>query len=351
MTSPLAGSLARTIGKAMQGVFLPATLTRASTAYPCSAIFDQWGKGSGPGGVVTNPDVKALVLATTLAVEPDSGDVVSLQGSTFVVVSNKDNLNAVSTDPARAVWTLAGKFVGSVGGTLDTNAAYAAAAAALGTPYAVYRSTVSNPLSTTPVEITPVIVTSGKASGFSYTKSSSYDDTLATLQADFSNIQIGDYLTGPGGTFFVADMPALRPVVAVQCNRTVTLARQNAQIAPSGGSSGGMQSQPGSSGTYWGASRAAQTTVTPPGEDAVISGIPCSCIGTAGRATGTGEDPGGPPGPSRWRFYLPRSAFPKGSVQDGDILVDEEGRRHMVSAAYWSTIGYRVEAVREEVQG
>ena len=74
-------------------------------------------------------------------------------------------------------------------------------------------------------------------------------------------------------------------------------------------------------------------------------------IGTAGRATGTGDDPTGPAGPSRFRVYLPQSAFPKGSVRDGDIFYDEEGSRHMVSTAAWSTIGYRLESIREEVQG
>lgn len=351
MTSPLAGSLARTLGKALAPVFLPAILTRGTAAYPCRAIFDRWGKASGAGGALTTPDVRALVLADSLGVEPDSGDVVALQGSTFVVVSNKDGVDAVSTDPARATWTLVGKFVGADGRTVDATSAYAEAAAALGAPYAVYRSSGSDPLSTAPVSTIPVVVTSGKASGFSYIKSSSFDDVLATLQADFTGIGVGDYLVGPGGTFFVADMPALRPVVAVQCNATVTLLRQNPQVASGGGASGGMQSQPGSQGRYWGRSEAPQTGTAPPGERTIVSGVPCSMIGTAGRATGTGEDPSGPPGPSRWRFYLPRSAFPSGSVLDGDILVDGQGDRHMVSANYWSTIGYRAEAVREEVQG
>ncbi len=348
MTSPLAGNLALTIGKAMGSLFLPATLTRGTTTYPCKAIYDQWGTGSGPGGAVTNPDVKALVLAQSLAVQPASGDVVSLQGSTFVVVSNSDTKPAVSTDPARAVWTLIGKFSPIGAGILQS---YAATAAAIGLPYQIFHSTGSNPLSTPSVETTPVVVTSAKSSGFDYKRSSTFDDTLFALQADFTNIHIGDYLVGSGGTFFIADMPALRPVVAVQCNRVVNLLRQNSQVAPAGGSTGGMPSQSGSTGTYWGKSSTPQTTTTGAGEDTLISGVPCNVIGTAGRATGTGEDPSGPPGPSRWRFYMPQSAFPKGSLQDGDILVDEEGNRHMVSAAYWSSIGYRAEAVREEVQG
>ncbi len=348
MVSPLAGSLARTIGKAMAGLFLPATLTRGGTTYPCRAIYEDWGKASGPGGVITNPDVKALVLAQSLAVEPDSGDIVALQGSTFVVVSNKDTVNAVSTDPARATWTLVGKFVGSLGGTVDTASAYAAAAAALGQPYKVFRSAGDAPLFTVAVETTTVIVTSGKASGFSYTKSSSFEDVLATLQADFTNMRVGDYLTGPGGTFFIADMPALRPVVAVQCNTVVSVTRPGLEVSSSGGAAPGLPSQPNSVGRYWGQS---QTVIADPngaGEVPIRSGIPAAAIGTTGRATGTGELPSDAPGPSRWRIYLPQSAFPKGSVSVRDILTDDQGTRYQVSADYWSTIGYRLECVRLE---
>ncbi len=343
MTSLLAGSLARTIGKAMSGLFLPATMTRGATSYPCRAIFDQWGKDSGSGGALTNPDVKALVLANSLAVEPASGDVVALQGSTFVVVSNIDTKPAVSTDPARAVWTLIGKFSPVGSGVL---AAYATTAAALGTPYRVYRSTGNNPLSTAPIETTPVVVTSAKSSGFDFKRSSTFEDLLFAMQADFSNIRIGDYLVGSSGTFFIADMPPLRPVVAVQCNRLATISRSNSERNVAGGQAQGLPSQPGSTGRYRGVS----TAVVPSGagETDIVIGIPCAMIGSTGRATGTGETPTDAPGPSRWRIYLPQSAAPKGTIHDRDIVTDEEGIRHQVSAAGWTPVGYRLETVRLE---
>ena len=346
MTSPLAGSLARTIGKALASTFLPAVLTRAGTAYPCRAILDQWGKESGPGGALTNPDVRALVLANSLAVEPESGDVVALQGYTFVVVSNQDTKPAVSTDPARAVWTLIGKFVMGTDNTVDLTQAYAATAAALGQPYAVYRSAGNDPLATTPLQTTPVIVTSAKAAGYSYTRSSTFDDVLFALQADFTNVQIGDYLVGPGGTFFIADMPSLRPVVAVQCNALVTVTRPNTERAASGGQGQGYPSQPGSTGRYRGVG--ATESATGPGETVVHSGIPANMTGTTGASRSQGELPSDSAGPSRWRIYLPRSAFPHGSVEDRDIVTDDLGQRHQVSSDYWSAIGYRVEAVRLE---
>ena len=350
MTSPLAGSLARTIGKALAPVFLPATLTRGGTLYPCRGIYEQWGKGSGPGGALTNPDVKALLLANSLAVEPNVGDVVTLQGSTFVVVSNVDTKQAVSTDPARATWSLIGKFVGTNGLPVDVGAAYADTAAALGSPFALHRSTASSPLATPPFETLPAVFTNAKASGFSFTKGQGFEDVLWTALIDGSQVRVGDYLVG-ASTYFIASMPPLLPITAVQCNRTISLLRDNSQIDADGGSDGGFQSQTGSKGTYWGQSRAPQTTATGVGERTVISGIPCAIVGTAGRATGTGENPSGPPGPGRWRIYMPQSAFPKGSIKDADILIDEESRRYMVGQASWTNDGYRVEAVTEEVQG
>jgi hypothetical protein len=348
MTSPLAGSLARTIGKALAPVFLPATLTRGSTLYPCRGIYEQWGKASGAGGVITNPDVKALLLANSLAVEPNAGDVVSLQGTTFVVVSNIDTKPAVSTDPARATWSLLGKFVAGAGLPVDVNDAYAQTAQALGLPYQVFRSSASNPFQTTPIETTPVVVTSAKSSGFDYKRSSTYDDVLFSLQADFTNIQIGDYLVGPAGTLFIADMPSLRPVVAVLCNTTVSVTRPSEQLSSTGGQAPGLPSQPGNTGSYWGSSTKPTTDPSGPGEVAIKSGIPASMIGTTGRATGLGELPSDAPGPSRWRVYVPQSAFPKGAIKDRDILTDDQGERLQVSADYFSTIGYRLECVRLE---
>lgn len=351
MASPLSGSLARTIGKALAPVFLPATLTRGGTLYPCRGIYEQWGKNPGPGGALTTPDVKALLLAKSLAVEPNSGDVVTLQGSTFVVVSNVSNVDtklAVSTDPARATWSLIGKLVTGAGLPVDVGDAYAQTAQALGLPYQVFRSAASNPLQTTPVETTPVVVTSAKSPGFDFKRSSTYDDVLFALQADFTNIHIGDYLVGPAGTLFIADMPSLRPVVAVLCNTTVSVTRPGQQLSSTGGQAPGLPSQPGNTGSYWGSSTKVTTDPNGAGEIAIKSGIPASMIGTTGRATGVGELPSDAPGPSRWRVYVPQSAFPKGTIKDRDILTDDQGERLQVSADYFSTIGYRLECVRLE---
>lgn len=105
MTSPLSGSLAKTIGKALYGTFLSATLTRGSTVYQCRAIFTKWGKYLGPAFVAGSSDYTILVLASTIAIEPAAGDIINLQGTTAIVIPN-GSVPAVSRDPAIATYTL-----------------------------------------------------------------------------------------------------------------------------------------------------------------------------------------------------------------------------------------------------
>lgn len=124
MTSPLAGSLARTIGTAMGGLFLDATLARTvnaagandwtpgtptTTTYACKAITEAFGSTWLTGGLVDADDVKILVLASSLAFEPQPGDVVTIRGEAFTVVPPGKGKAAVTTDPARAVWELRAK--------------------------------------------------------------------------------------------------------------------------------------------------------------------------------------------------------------------------------------------------
>jgi len=221
---------------------------------------------------------------------------------------------------------------------------YAIAATKLGTSFVQYRSPGSNPLRSVPLATIPAVFTNAKSSGFNFDKSSTFEDVLFAVL--IGGVQIGDYLVGSSGTFFIADMPPLRPVVAVQCNRIVTITRPNSERNVAGGQAQGLPSQPGGTGRYRGVSTAIVTSGA--GESDIVIGIPCAMIGSTGRATGTGETPTDAPGPSRWRIYLPQSAAPKGTIHDRDIVTDEEGIRHQVSAAGWTSIGYRLETVRLE---
>jgi hypothetical protein len=77
-----------------------------TTTYACKAIHDQWGAFYRGNGLVSVEDRKVLVLAASLAVVPRSGDRISLEGQTFEIVSAGEGQPGVTTDPAKAVWTL-----------------------------------------------------------------------------------------------------------------------------------------------------------------------------------------------------------------------------------------------------
>lgn len=118
MVSPLSGSLARTVGAAMAGLFLPATLTRATpgvggdafdppaptaASYPCRAIVEAYSDYFRKGGLVDAKDRKVLILANSLGVRPAADDKVTISGVTFAIIE-------VKTDPAEAVWECQGRM-------------------------------------------------------------------------------------------------------------------------------------------------------------------------------------------------------------------------------------------------
>jgi len=122
MPSPL-DALAGKIGKAFGGIFLDATLSRdgftpdpaepgepgeiTTATWPCKAIHEEWSTSYLAGGLVLAGERKVLVLAATLATEPKPGDRITIRGETFTVVPGASaGAPAVSTDPARATWTL-----------------------------------------------------------------------------------------------------------------------------------------------------------------------------------------------------------------------------------------------------
>ena len=119
MASPLAGSLAATIGAAFYSLFLDATLTRdtdgsnspdidrfdppapTSTDYPCKAIVETYKNRYSKDSTIGDKDRKVLILATSIEVPPIPGDRVTISGVNFTVLD-------VVTDPATAVWECRG---------------------------------------------------------------------------------------------------------------------------------------------------------------------------------------------------------------------------------------------------
>ena len=118
--SPLLGSLAKAIGAGMKGMFYPATYDvdgaatgaaydptiGAAVVYPCLIIEDSFSEYEWVGGLVKESDRMVMVLATSLAVTPVVGGRITSQGVILTIYSEGAGRAAVTTDPARAVWTL-----------------------------------------------------------------------------------------------------------------------------------------------------------------------------------------------------------------------------------------------------
>ncbi len=120
MTSPLLGSLATTIGKAMSSIFLDATLTRdvpgtivdpadppapTQVTYGCKAIESEYGTLDRAQGLVSETDIQVLILASTLATDPKPLDRLTIRGKTVSIVpAGSGNMPPVKSDPARATW-------------------------------------------------------------------------------------------------------------------------------------------------------------------------------------------------------------------------------------------------------
>jgi hypothetical protein len=120
MASPFA-SLAKTLGKAFNGVFFDATLTRdgpatgpaydptpgAPTTYTCKALMESYAAGIRGQGLVGATDVKVMILATSLATDPLPLDRISVPDQKvngIIAPEDAMGVKAVSTDPARAIW-------------------------------------------------------------------------------------------------------------------------------------------------------------------------------------------------------------------------------------------------------
>ncbi len=124
MSSQLAGSLAKTINKAMKSLFLDAVLTRevvpdspaydpvdppdpVAVDYPCKAIRDSYGVSFRSGGLVDGKDVKVIILQQSLSIIPAPLDRITItgMGGPFTIVTPGSGTQpAVMADPANATW-------------------------------------------------------------------------------------------------------------------------------------------------------------------------------------------------------------------------------------------------------
>lgn len=125
MTSPLSGSLAKTINKAFKNLFLDATIIRqvvlptspafdpadppapTPVSYPCKAIRDNYGVSLRASGLVNGTDVKVIILQQSLSITPiplDQITITGMGGPFTIVAPGTGGQPAVIADPANATW-------------------------------------------------------------------------------------------------------------------------------------------------------------------------------------------------------------------------------------------------------
>lgn len=207
--------------------------------------------------------------------------------------------------------------------TAKVNKGYAVAAKKVGFPFSQYRPTdplapLAAPLSTLPAAFD----TNGRfnaPNGYAHPTWRGYFDGSRTLPGDYL-VEVSPTQTGQDARiFFVAAQQPLLPILAVDCNETITIKRQ-----PQEGTAGLSET--------WGGDVQA-------GETILISGWPCSRLqGTKGEKANSGI-----PSETRLPWYsalLPTT--PGIVIKTGDIAVDANGIRYSISSVESTDLGWRL---------
>lgn len=197
---------------------------------------------------------------------------------------------------------------------------YGKAAKRLGKPCDLYRpADVLDPLALlTKITTLPAAFDATPAYGF--TRPNSYGDALWHGLFDTAQTQVGDYLVGEDGTWFIAAQQPILPTICVACDRIVSIRRPAA---------------PGAVG-------ALGYSATVPDDEAVLmqgwpAGMVMRGIAKHGEANLPGEGPLG-----TMLIYLP--AFPGIVLRNSDVVEDDLARRFVIGAAEITDLGWRLMA-------
>lgn len=151
-----------------------------------------------------------------------------------------------------------------------------------------------------------------------YHRPRGYERALrGTFDADCT--QVGDYLRGPRGIFFIALLPPLQRPLCIMANAVVDVVRPGGPDVPGLNGYGGVR----------------EPRLRP-----VLRGWPASLLSSGGDKPGTLPDDGGLSG---WSVLLPLTPA---VILGSDILHDRKGRRFIVRSAERSDLGWRL-SVRE----
>ncbi|KAF1004202.1 MAG: hypothetical protein GAK36_00096 [Pseudomonas sp.] len=198
---------------------------------------------------------------------------------------------------------------------------YGQAAKRIGFDYQQYRATsASNPLASA-LQTLPASFTTN----FTYSAPNKYGQATWLGLFDGTDFAPGDYLVGPGGTFFIAAMQATLPIYCVQTNRTVSVRRD-------------VQDQSIGLGSYSGGTRATEAVL--------MDGWPASIVqGTKGE-TNDVKLPLDVKTPW-WAILMP--AYPGIILRTSDVIRCDLGRKYVISSAELTDMGWRITAMQAQV--
>ncbi|MCX3308305.1 hypothetical protein ORN12_04685 [Pantoea vagans] len=143
---------------------------------------------------------------------------------------------------------------------------------------------------------------------------------------DAAGFEVGDILVSTEGTFYVAAMPLLQPILCVRAERLVSV-RRTAQA----GSDSGLQD-------YGGTTAACETLI--------MSGWPASILLSRGGEHSPLQLPGEMR--SAWHSIL-MPAFEGLSLHAGDFVTDDAGHRFVISGTELTNMGWRLTALQVTV--
>jgi hypothetical protein len=199
---------------------------------------------------------------------------------------------------------------------------YTQAALRIGLTFSQYRPLTA---STALGNLLRTMPASFNAQDMKYGKPSGYAKPLWYCLADGRLLKVGDYLTAASGTFFIVAMQPLLPILAVECNRTVTVSRPQQQTGV------------GAVG-YGGNTKSNQT--------AIVTGFPAALLLAAKAEVNTVKLPGDGRAVA-YQLLLP--PIP-GAVQlkNDDIVEDDLRNRYVIFGAELTDLGWRCTVMESE---
>ena len=184
-------------------------------------------------------------------------------------------------------------------------------------------SSALNPI--TPMNLLRTLPASFNSKDMTYSKPNDYGSAKWYCLCDGSKTQVGDYLVGDQGTFFIAAQQPMLPIMAIECNRVLNVYRQQTQSAAGINSYGGTTLQ---------------------NRIPLMTGFPASVLKGA-KAEKEGAVLVGDLKLPGWAILMP--AVPGVVFLVSDIITDDIGRTYIISSPELTDMGWRLDTVQAQI--